>query len=239
MRSIIKAALVISLIFLAPYVHAEGITIYGLDIPGLHQKDGQGVYDLVLKKVSEQGVDTKLFVLPVNRAEKLLKACKSCCLTPANKSTDFYDYGDEYITTDSMFTAKIFAWTLPDTPPISSLDELKGKRVGGRLGMPYGQTIENSSIKIVLVPTIEANMKKLKHNRLDAFIAYTPDAFTSFENMKEEVYSHAADKPLAVHHDQIVCKKSVATEDFVKNFNSTLSVMRTDGVLEKIVGVQN
>lgn len=239
MKPIIKSALAISLIFSASQAYAEGVKIYGLDIPGLHQKDGQGVYDLVLEKVSEQGVKMDVSVLPLIRAEKLLETCESCCLTPANKSPDFYDYGDDYITSDTMFTAKVFAWTLPGTPPISSLDELKGKKVGARLGMPYGKTIDQSNIKLALAPTIENNMKKLKHKRLDAFIAYTPDAFTSFENMNEDVYSHAADKPLAAHDDQIICKKSSDTEAFIKSFNSALAAMRHDGSLAEIVGIQN
>ena len=218
---------------------ANDVQIYGLDIPGLHQKDGGGIYDIVLQKVSEKGVHSKLSVVPLNRAHKNLENCASCCATPANKSADFYDYGDDYITSDAMFVAKVFAWTLPDAPAISDLSGLRGKKVGARHGMPYGKTIDNSALKLAYVPTIEANIKKLKHKRIDAFIAYTPDAFTSFENMGEKTYTHDAKNPLAVHADQIVCKKSPETESFIKSFNSALAIMRQDGSLEKIVGSQN
>lgn len=221
------------------FAQDKSVKIYGLDIAGLHQKDGQGVYDLVLQKTAEQGVHFELSVLPLKRADKLLENCASCCITPANKSPDFYNYGDDYITSDSMFVAKVFAWTLPDTPSITSLDGLKGKKIGTRMGMIYGKNIDNAPLKFVEAPTIEANIKKLKHKRIDAFIAYTPDAFTSFEDAGEKTYSHSPNHPLAAHEDQVICKKSPQTENFIKSFNSALAVMRHDGTLKALVGEQN
>ena len=226
-------------ISLAPQVIAAEVNIYGLDIPGLHQKDGNGVYDQVIGALQKEGVETKLSVMPPNRAFKMLENCASCCVSPANKSAEFYEYGQDYVTTDAMFTAKIFAWTLPDTPPISDLSDLKGKKVGARTGMPYGKSIDKSGVKLALVPTIETNIKKLKSGRIDAFIAYTPDAFTAFENSGEAVFSHANQKPLAEHPDQVLCKKSPETEAFVKSFNNALSNMSQNGSLANIVGEQN
>ena len=187
----------------------------------------------MIAKVQEEGVGVKLSVMPPT-VLKMLGKCASCCITPANKNAEFYEYGDNYLTTDAMFTAKIFAWTLPDAPEISNLSELNGKKVGARTGMPYGKSIEGSGLKLALAPTIEANIKKLKSKRLDAFIAYTPDAFTAFDNTGEKVYTHAAAKPLAEHPDQLLCKKSPETEAFVQSFNSAL-VMRDSGALTEII----
>ena len=196
------------------------VTIYSTDIPGLHQKDGQGDYDKIINKSVVKSGLAKLVVLPPARTVAKFKQCSNCCYSPANKNPEFYDFGANYVETKPMGVAKIYIFTRSGEKVISSLSQLKGKRVGARRGMPYGKTFDNSGLKVELVNTIAQNIKKLKVGRIYAFIAYIPDAYTVFEKMGMKPLPHAKDKPVAVHEDNLVCKG--VSPSFIKKFNKAL-----------------
>ena len=78
--------------------------------------------------------------------------------------------------------------------------------IGIRTGMPFGHTIAQSQLKLTKSATIEQNIIKLQKGRLDAMIAYTPDAYIAFDNLNLKPFPHALEKPLAIHPDAVVCK---------------------------------
>ena len=84
-----------------------------------------------------------------------------------------------------MDTAKVYIFSSEGKPSTSSLSDLKGKRVGARQGMPYGKEVENS-IELLRVRSIKENVKALKKGSIDYFIAYVPDAYQTFRDLKME-----------------------------------------------------
>lgn len=112
---------------------------------------------------------------------------------------------------------------------------LKGKKVGIRSGMPYGNRIEGAGLTLVEARTIEANVKKLDAGRIDAFIAYVPDAYATFEAMGIEHLPHSVDAPIAVHEDALLCRNDKGGEDIVAKFNSALSELEKSGELGRIL----
>lgn len=193
------------------------INVYALELDGLHQSDGSGLYD---KHFLPDNADIKLIVLPPTRAQVEFANCIACCLSPINKDPNFYDVPAASKQSSPLNVARVYAFTAPNSPPISSLTELKGKVVGAMKGIPYGKEIESAGLNLQLANSIMTNIKKLKAKRLDAFIAYTPDAYFVFDEMKEPEFSHDKDNPLAVHPDAVVCKG--VSDEFMAKLNSAI-----------------
>ena len=213
------SAVVIVFFVLASNASAE-VKIYAVEIPGLFQKDGGGIYDkIVEEQVVSKGL-ASIKVSPPGRTEHDFASCDNCCLAPANLNPDFYHFEGGAVATKPMSTAKLYIFTGKGTKPISSLDTLKGKKIGVRQGMPYGKKIDNAGLKTEAVTDIKFNIKKLDAGRIDAFIAYVPDAYTAFEEMGVDLYPHDEANPIAVYPESLVCRGVSA--DFLESFNSGL-----------------
>lgn len=199
--------------------YGSQVKVLSIEIPGLFQKDGMGEYDTVLKK-AQQKIDFKQVTVPAARAFLAFKKCTSCCLTPANKNPNFYDFGSQYIETKPIATAKIYIFSKNEK--ISSLVDLKNLKVGVRRGMPYGKRYERAGLNVSLANTIEQNIKKLEKGRIDAFLAYSPDVWAAFKALNVKPFMYDKEHPVAVHPDSIVCKKSDLTKKFVDVFNQSI-----------------
>lgn len=217
MKSLVHMSLL--LLLAASWAKAE-VSIISMDIPGLHQSDGQGEYDQIISSSVVASGMASLKIVPPARAEVSFSKCTNCCLSPANKNPEFYDYGDDTVMTKPMATAMVLVFTAAGSEPVTSLEQLKGKRVGIRRGMVYGSTVDNAGLKTNETNTISANIKKLNAGRLDAFIAYSPDVYTAFEEMGMEPLPHAKENPIAVHPDALVCKG--VSNEFIEAFNNAL-----------------
>ena len=229
----IKLCLSSILLLLSTSLFSE-VSIIGLEIPGLHQNDGQGVYDKIVNQTVVRKRLAKLDVYPPGRAELVFKTCENCCLTPANKNPEFYNFSKDIVESDSMNTAKIYIFVKKGEKTIFKLEDLKGKEVGIRRGMPYGKSFERSNLKTHTVNTIEKNIFLTLTNRIDAFIAYVPDAYYAFRNVRMDPFPHEISKPLAVHPDRLVCR-GVSLE-FMNQFNSLLNDLKKTNQLRKILG---
>ncbi len=222
-------------ILLLSYVssHAQ-TTIYGLKIDGLHQKDGQGTYDLVVNEALKSKESFKLEVKEPAHAEKLFSKCSNCCISPANKNPEFYDYGADSKVTQAMNYAKIYIYSAKGKTAITGLSGLKGKKVGIRHGLPYGKSFDNAGLVVKAVDKIEKNIKKIDHGSIDAFVAYVPDANIIFKSLGLDPYPHDMGNPLAVHPDALVCKG--VSDNFINTFNTAIKSMTSSGRLKAILG---
>ncbi|MBE9065028.1 ABC transporter substrate-binding protein, partial [cf. Phormidesmis sp. LEGE 11477] len=202
---------------------ASDNSVAALQVDGLFQKDGQGIYDQVFAAVEKHadGLIESQTVAP-NRAFQDFESGKVACLSPANTNTNFYQFGFATTQSNPMSVAKIYIFTKAGSAPVSDLNALNGMRVGVRSGMPYGDQIESADLKLVEARTIEANVKKLEAGRIDAFIAYVPDAYSAFENMGIDNLPHAEDTPVAVHEDALLCRNDKGGETIVSKFNAAL-----------------
>ena len=83
------------------------VNIIGTDIPGLHQKDGKGVYDMIINQtLLSKGLAT-LNVLPPARAEAQFESCQNCCFSHANKNPDFYNFAIDFMVSEPINVAKV------------------------------------------------------------------------------------------------------------------------------------
>nr|WP_319492843.1 transporter substrate-binding domain-containing protein [uncultured Desulfobacter sp.] len=214
---------IFSLIFIcliwSTMVYAEP-TIYAIEIPGLHEKSLGGEYDKIIDKVLLKPGLATLKILPPAKVIDIFSKCDNCCFSPANLNKEFYDFGDDVVKTKPMNIAKIYIFTAKGKETFNDLSQLKDKKVGARFGMPYGKTFDASGLNVEYAKTIELNIKKLDKGRLDAFIAYVPDAYDAFKNLNVEPYPHDVDNPIAVHEDCLVCRGVSA--EMIETFNNGL-----------------
>ncbi len=193
-------------------------TIIGIDIPGLHSNDGQGLYDVTIQQATGQAV----LIMSPGRAVKAYENCTDCCISPANKNPDFYDYGDEHLVSQPMFTAKVYIFSKPGDASIDDVSLLKGKKVGTRKGMPYGNNVESSGARFMRVDKLAQNIKKLERGRLDYMVAYTPDVYDVFDTLGKTPFPHAKNAPVAIHEDSLLCKDTPENRLLIETLNAAI-----------------
>jgi hypothetical protein len=210
------------------------VNIIGTDIPGLHQKDGKGVYDVIINQTLVSKGLGSLKVLPPARAEAEFSSCQNCCFSPANKNPEFYDFGGDVSKSEPMNVAKVYIFSAPGKSAFGGYGDLKGKKVGVRRGMIYGKSYDGANLKASEANTLEQNIKKLETGRIDAMVAYVPDAYLAFMGMGKKHFPHMTEKPAAVHDDALVCRGVPA--GFVDKFNGNLKMLSDSGKLKSILG---
>ena len=223
MKKVFIAIIVVAAFLETSLVHsaiaADPVHVYAIAIPGLHQKDGNGEYDKILKSLPDVQVSIKVY--PPKRAFYMFAKDSSCCISPANTNPEFYEWDSNVVQTKAMNTAKIYIFSPKGKPAINELAKLKNKRVGIRSGMPYGASFDAMNLQTEEVNTIEQNINKLDAGRIDYMVAYVPDAYAAFKKMGIEVYPHDKDNPLAVHDDSLICKN--ISDDLIQKINAGLT----------------
>jgi len=200
-------------------INASEVTIAAIDIDGLHQKDGKGEYDTIITNtLNQSGVKADIKVYSPTRVTQLFESGKVDCMSPANKNPEFYSFNFETIETKPMFQAKVFIYNKAGDKPYTSLDQLKGKKVGVRGNMIYGKAIDDSGLDFKKARDIESNLERLNNGEIDAIIAFWPDSDTAFENAGITPLAHA--EAIAVHDDSVLCRDSYASNEFVKAMNA-------------------
>ena len=222
-------------LFCIPYspLFAE-VIIIGIEIPGLHQMDGAGAYDqIITETLIKPGLATLEVYSPV-RAKKLFAKCQNCCLSPANKDPEFYEFGKDIVQTDRINTAKIYIFVNKGQQPISRLEDLQDKTVGIRRGMPYGKGFEKAKLETLIIINLEQHIRLMQIGRIDAFLAYVPDAYKMFRQLGIAPYPHDAFNPVGVVPDRLVCRG--VQPEFITTFNERVKQLRISGRLKDILG---
>ncbi len=198
--------------------------IYGVKIPGVHEENKSGIYDKFIDRILLKPDLATFILLPPARAVKEFSNCKNCCLTPMNPSKDLKDklkFGNDVIYTDTIGFSKMFIFTGKDKKVISKLSDLKGKTVGVRYGFYYGEAFEKAELIIDSTAySIAKNITKLDQGRIDAFVAYVPDAYDAFKSLGKDPYPHDKNNALVVYKDCMVCRD--VPKEFIETFNKGL-----------------
>jgi hypothetical protein len=212
------------------------VRIIRSDIPDILQKDGMGSYDKIIKEVlGKTELETK-DLFPYARALIEFFKCQNCCIVPGTKDaefSDFYKFGVDFVQTAPINIAKAYIFVKPDQPPINHLADLRDKRVGARIGMPYGNDFETVGLNTSMVLSIEQNIKMIERDRIEAFIAYTPDVYHAFSKYGVLPYPHDVYHPITIHPDSLVCRG--VESEFILNFNNALNQLKISGRLKEVL----
>lgn len=213
------------------------ITINAQQIPGVYMTDGSGIYNKIYDEVKKQVPDLpNLDIVNPGRAIGSYVRGQVSCLTPANSNSNFYDVPFKTIESMPFNLAKIYAFTAPGKPTVSSIADLKGKKIAVRQGFSYGRDLETAGLQFDKGQSIEANVRKLLDGRVDVVVDFVPDAWEAFDALKMAPLPHVADKPLAVHVDAIVCKDTPETQALISKISDVLLQLKASGKLKEILG---
>lgn len=114
---------------------------------------------------------------------------------------------------------------------LNSLEQLKGKQVGIRTGMPYGNAYRAAGLQSQAKNSIANNIRKVMRGRIDAFLGYAPDVWGFFDELNIKPLPHDAANPVAVHRDSILYRDTVATRVFVGKLDAAIKQMELAGEL--------
>lgn len=87
-----------------------------------------------------------------------------------------------FIESDIIFESGQYVFLAQGQLEISSLDGLRGKRVGIGGGSSYEDYLRSIDAKIVLLSDQDSKLRMLENHRIDAFIGWTPDTLILEQN---------------------------------------------------------
>lgn len=204
-------------------------------IEGVFEPAKTGVYDKVLTQLSKQsGLALDYAVLAPGRAEEDFKQHKLDCVIPLDSR--YWSGAGNFINTQPLNVAKIYLFSRPTEGPYTSLEQLKGKRIGARRGMPYGPKYASSGVESELVNEDDQNVQKLNAKRIDAFLAYVPDMWQWASDKKQPLPHYDQAHPFDTHADAFLCHDTADTRAFLKVFDAAVVKMRASGELQKLLG---
>lgn len=208
-------AVLVSVFFQSPVF--GGDKIYASSLEGLCQKDGQGKYDLIAK---ELGITYKVY--PAARARQFMLTEKSC-LFPVDMQ--YFDVGVSLIQSQAFVKIPIKIFSLSKA---MMLEELKGKRVGMRLGLLYGKSVDQlkKDWNVEYVDTLAQNMKKLESGRLDAIVEFELDVDEYFKKNPKIKNWQDNSKPIEILSDALVCVDTEKNRKVIDRFNKTINKNR-------------
>ncbi|MCD9461091.1 transporter substrate-binding domain-containing protein [Marinibactrum halimedae] len=231
--TLVKVAVLLFVVYLFLYcsLSVGQVTIYGIEISGLHQKNGEGIYDKIIHEAVVRPEKVSIIVNPLSRARHFFQKCDNCCISPSNLSYEAENFSsDGLLQTQPFNLAKAYVFVKPGQPAVSRLTDLQGKRVGVSHGMFYGTAFAQAALSTEAVQKVEQNIKKLQQGRIDVFIAYVPDVYFAFQNLQIEPYPHDVSMPIVTQQESLVCRGVVP--EFIENFNEKIEYLKSVGRIE-------
>ncbi len=185
------------------------------DIPDVLQSNKQGMYDkLIAKAASNQQQPWDYTIAPPARVDEMFNQKLVDCIIPFDTA---FHQNKQTINTLPLYvaTARIYS----RRQIIQQLQDLKGLRVGARKGMLYGPEFDKLKLNVNYVTRIEQNIDMLSADRIDAFVAWSPDAEAA---MNKKAVTFLRSEPFIAHNDAFLCHDTPKTRAFVAQFNQGL-----------------
>lgn len=200
---------------------ADRLTFYHLELPPLHQADGQGTYDKLIQRASAlSGVPTEHFFMPAERARRYLASCDQCCGSPVSNNPYFESLG-VFMKSMPLGEAHVVAFTQRGQLPVSDIRALEAMTVAGVIGLVYSEALEAPGMVDVRVASFADAVELLERQRVDAVLGFVPEAYSEFERLGIEPTPHNADDPFETHRDSVMCRGSLAAT-FIKALDTLL-----------------
>lgn len=200
---------------------------------GIINEQGDGPYQQILIEAARRsGVSLNEHVYPLKRAVKAFTS-KEVLVIYGMTSAVVDQIGDEQILTSyPLGVYKLFVFTRKGSAAISSVEQLKGLRVGGVIGYEaYYQTLLAYGVKLDYVGNEDLQFKKLSVGRIDAIVGFMPDWLVFADTL---IYD--PNFPISVGYDYLTVWKTPLGQAFVEQISPALQEMHQDGSLKAILG---
>lgn len=236
-----KKIVVLSLVFciqnVATQPLAEHVTSIGAsdsDFLLSSMPDKIGPYNYLVDKLKEKTVSTfELIYFPPARSDMLLANKLIDCIIPGNINQ--VEFPEQHVASIAFNQARAHIFTKKNRPVINSLADLDDKVLATRRGYHYGDKLFGNNIKNVKVNTIKQSILMLEKDRVDAFVAYSPDILGTLKEF--DTISFHYNKNFVIHQqsEQIVCQKTQRNKQFIKELNKAITELKSSGELDTIL----
>jgi polar amino acid transport system substrate-binding protein len=165
----IRACVFAGVVVLAPVAAMADILVTTEEYPPFNMTQNGKVTgiatELVKSMFEKAGVAYKIEVLPWNRAYQTAQTQKDACVystteTPERK--DLFQWVGPLLSNDWVLFAKA-----DNATPLKSLDDTRGKVIGGYAGDAVAVYLEKGGYKVDAAPRDELNIPKLAAGRID------------------------------------------------------------------------
>ncbi len=211
----------------------EKITVVTQSIPLMVESENKGVFIDILRKFFEKtGVEVEIMLLPRNRAFDYFRNKKALILLPGVGPEPL---GDAYLKTVNFYEKRDYLFYRKGDH-YSSIQSLKGKTVGITNGYPYApEILETEGVHFEAAPSDEMNFKKLRKNRIDAFLAEEFSGLTALKESGAEGIVYDKEKPLSKLPVYIAVRDSEEGRKWHRFLNEKLKEMNKNAPLMDLV----
>ncbi|MCP4107321.1 MAG: ABC transporter substrate-binding protein [Desulfobacteraceae bacterium] len=214
---------------------AQAADLIAPDLTGLVTEDGIGVYQMIMKEVSKRsGVKfTEKFYPPKRAFGAFLKDENRCIYSFTDDAAEILGK-DKIISSIPIGVFKMYIFTKKGESALTSVSQLKGKKMAGVLGLGvYNEKlkIKEAGVKLMTTENNEEAFRVLQKGRVHAIMAFLPDM-----NPFVDELSYSPKNPLIVAYDRITCHNSETGKQFIDSISPTLKKMKETGVIKKILG---
>lgn len=221
------------------------IVIAGTQIREVFDDYAPGPYNEVLALLGasfDGRVDLR--AMPVKRAQRFFFEGSADCFFVGTELESFYlERGigrDQLLLSDGVHVVRMRAYTLPGTPVISKASELAGKQVAVDIATGGKDFVKQEFLppdtRVISANSMDQALALLSQRRVDAVIAFDFD-MSLYLNQQDRPTALGYDRAfiLAQNNDVIACKRSPATEAFIRHVNSQLALLSSSGRLADLL----
>ena len=211
---------------------AQTIKVTTMAIPGLVVSKTEGLFvKLYLETAKRAGVEADLEIVPVKRARHFFETGKVDSFFPALDASLGVDAAKAV-----FYVKKIFSFVRDDSPILTNIDQLKGKKVCLTKGFTYPRELtQNEEIKLDEANDPVQSIKKLKAGRCACFVADPKVGTAAIKKSGTQGVKWDPDTPLAKMDVYFAFKTDAAGKDLADRFSKALASMKEDGTFKTIM----
>jgi len=231
--------LIFILISFASAAHSKELRIVGVELPGLFDKNESGPYKKLFKSiVDEAGIEVTLHIRSLARAFKEYDEGLYDGIYPA--TTDIVKIPS--IESKPVNRVKVFLYSAPGTPPIQSIAQLKGLKVGRVRGMDYPKAIMMAPVKVALTGNEGQSIRMLLKGRTKAFFGTVPDVYLAIDEMERTMEGKvklSVDKSIFYmnNKDAFVLMDNKENSGIMGKINKSIKALSAKGKIKEILGI--
>lgn len=217
-------------------------TILALTLELRFKQSGTDQYNLLMKRMADEGLDFNLEFHSLKRIWRGMDSNSSACAFPVSQNSVNLALPhikmDDLIQSQTIDHVSYRAFNLPNQMVISSLDNLKGMKIGAWNGMPNELLTNNLDINFELTNNTESRVKMLYNKRVDAIFDFVPDIYLVIEKLGLEQLPTMDRLKIwgGRNGTHLVCHNTPENAAFVAEFDRVLNIIREKEGLSAILG---
>lgn len=199
-----------------------------------------GYRRLLADLLANMDLPTKTTKYPFTRALRTFEEGENVCLFPSSPKAivSLINFpAHQLLASEPIDRVSSHLMTLVDQPIVSRFEDLNGKRVVARNGLPLERYIDNhEEFTVARTPNNESALRMLQARRGDALYGFYPDMVLISEKLG--FAPPHFDKKLSLFETttHFTCKKTPQTELFIAAVNEAIKRLKASGGLQAMLG---